>query len=84
MLNTNNHNGDKYLFSGWHWSFGWLRRPEVDNHNGFCYEAANGDLIFTKARMHRRNLFLDCWIDKNTGERYLAISKIPRNHDTAR
>ena len=67
----------KYICSGWHWSFGWLRRPELDEHYGYCYEDGDGDLIYSPKKRHSKSVYLDCFED-TTGERYLTFSKIPR------
>lgn len=69
---------------GWHWTFGWLRRPDRDDSNGYCYEAADGDLIFTKARHHKDQLYLDCRKDEDTNENYICISPVPRRQSYQR
>jgi hypothetical protein len=66
-----------YICSGWHWSFGWLRRSELDEEYGYCYEDGDGDLVYTKEKRHSKSVYLDCWQD-TTGEKYLTLSKIPR------
>lgn len=33
----------KIVRCGFHNTFGWLRRPELDNRDGYCYEAPDGD-----------------------------------------
>ena len=34
-----------YQSCGPHWTYGWLRRPELDSHDeGYCYEAPDGTL----------------------------------------
>lgn len=68
---------DKLINSGWHHSYGWLRRPEMDTGIWFCYEEPDGDLIYTDDPRHTTRAFLNCWEDKKTGECYLAFSKIP-------
>jgi len=71
------HETDRLIFTGWHWSFGWLRRPELDEDEiGYCYEDGDGTLYFTAKPAHRRALLLDCWETEN-GERYLAFHPIP-------
>ncbi len=68
---------DRLVFTGWHWSFGWLRRPELDEDEiGYCYEDGDGTLYFTDRPAHKRALLLDCWETKD-GERYLAFHPIP-------
>lgn len=76
---------DKPLSTGWHWQYGWLRRPEMDDANGYCYEEPDGDLVYTRALRHRKAVRLACWLDEKTGEKYLAISHVPcRVHKLAR
>ena len=37
-----------YQSCGPHWTYGWLRRPEMDSHDeGYCYEAPDGLLIYS-------------------------------------
>lgn len=67
---------DKYIKSGFHWSFGWLRRPELDSNDGYCYEDGEGDLIFSPRADHHLVCYLDCFQDAETGEKYLTM-----NHD---
>lgn len=68
---------DKIVSGGWHWSFGWLRRPEKDCAYGFCYEEPEGDLIFSNRKDHQHIAFLDKWIDGETGEYYCAFNPEP-------
>jgi len=68
---------DELIGSGWHHTYGWLRRPEMDCEYGYCYEEPDGDLVFTDDARHVRYAFLNCWRDKSTGECYLAFSKVP-------
>ena len=70
------HPSDKLLFTGWHNTFGWLRRPELDDENGYCYEDGDGTLYFTSRRAHKTAVLLDCW-ETEQGERYLAFHPIP-------
>ena len=72
------HQNDRYVKSGWHWTFGWLRRPELDDLIGFCYEDGDGDLYFTDNPHHKWGVYLDCWEDSASHEKYLCFSKIPR------
>ena len=69
---------DTLLVSGWHWSFGWLRRPSLDNHDGYCYETPDGDLIWSGRETHQHAAFLEAWHDAKTDEDYLTFSWIPR------
>jgi hypothetical protein len=68
---------DKYIKSGWHWSFGWLRRPELDDEIGYCFEDGEGDLIFSQRTDHKLVCYLDCYEDSNTKERYLTMNRDP-------
>lgn len=70
------HPSDRLIHTGWHWTYGWLRRPELDDDNGFCYEDGDGTLYFTSRRSHKKALLLDCW-ETEQGERYLAFHPIP-------
>jgi hypothetical protein len=65
---------DKLLKHGWHWSFGWLRRPEYDLDYWYCYEHPDGELWMAKLPA----LYLDCRMDSKTGEIYTCRSPIPR------
>lgn len=70
---------DKVIAHGWHYTFGWLRRPELDKAlDGFVYEDGDGDLIISKNGRHALAAYLDCWQDAITGEKYLCFSKLPR------
>ncbi len=65
---------DKVISRGWHWTYGWLRRKDEDRAYGFCYEEADGDLIYTANPRHRDKVYLECREDSKTGERYLCFS----------
>lgn len=64
-----------YVESGWHWQYGWLRRPEMDDGHGYCYEEPDGDLLFFLHRSTKRAAFLDVMRDETTGEKYLCLSR---------
>lgn len=66
---------DVLISKGWHWSYGWLRRPDEDNEDGYCYEDGDGDLIYTMRRDHHTACYLECYQDVFTGERYLTLSQ---------
>jgi hypothetical protein len=68
---------DKYIKSGWHWSFAWLRRPELDEDFGYCYEDGDGDLIYSERADHQLVCYLDCYQDHNSGEKYLTMNPNP-------
>jgi hypothetical protein len=57
---------------GFHHTFGWLRRPELDNRDGYCYEAPDGDLIYRAMFHHDKGMVLYELIDAETGEHYLV------------
>lgn len=76
-------NGDTFIKSGWHWSFGWLRRPEMDEDVGFCYEDGEGDLIYSSRPDHKLICYLDCYQDKASGEKYLTMNQNPINYVVA-
>lgn len=66
-----------YIKSGWHWEFGWLRRPDMDDQHGHCYEEPDGDLLFFMDRSTKKAAFLDVMRDE-AGEMYLCLSrKVP-------
>lgn len=73
--------GDEIVSTGWHWSYGWLRRPEEDQPFGFCYEDGDGDLIYTPVPPHRQKVYLACRIDSKTGERYVCLHPAPKSLD---
>jgi hypothetical protein len=57
---------------GFHHTFGWLRRSELDNRDGYCYEAPDGDLIYSAMFHHDKGMVLYELIDAETGEHYLV------------
>jgi len=69
---------DRIIKHGWHWSFGWLRRPELDQEGMYCYEEPDGDLILTSRPAHAIAIYLDCREDPETKEGYVCFSHIPR------
>jgi hypothetical protein len=68
---------DTFVKSGWHWQFGLLRRKDQDCEHGYCYEEPDGDLIFSGRSDHKKIMFLDCYKDSDTGEKYLCFNKLP-------
>lgn len=64
---------DKVTRSGWHWQFGWLRRPDMDDQHGYCYEEPDGDLVFFADKINRNMVYLDERIDHRTGDTYLCL-----------
>jgi len=69
---------DPIVKHGWHWSFGWLRRPEYDQDGMSCYEEPDGDLVLSPRPSHKTAIYLDCRKDEETGELYTTISPIPK------
>jgi len=67
---------DKLILLTWHWQLGWLRRPEMDDENGYCYEEPDGDLVFTPDPRHRKAARLAIWRQSN-GTLYSTFSKAP-------
>ena len=67
----------EYLYSDWHWTFGWLRRPDRDETYGYCYEEPDGDLIYFADHIAKDSVFLDVMADLSTGDRYLCLSHRP-------
>lgn len=68
---------DTVISTGWHWTYGWLRRREEDKPYGFCYEDGDGDLVYTPSPIHRDKVYLECRQDAETGEKYLCFGKRP-------
>ena len=68
---------DKVISTGWHHQYGWLRRPELDDANGYCYEEPDGGLVYTPHARHRRKVRLACRFDEDAQENYLSISYVP-------
>ena len=71
--------GDRLRCSGWHYTFGWMRRSDLDDQLcGFCYEDPEGVIIVSPELHHKNGIYLDCCEDVETGELYLCVSKIPK------
>ena len=71
------HAQPEYIRSDWHWTFGWLRRPDSDETYGYCYEEPNGDLVYVADRSAQKIVLLDVMRDPATGEQYLCLSRRP-------
>jgi len=65
---------DKRISVGWHWTYGWLRRPECDEFIGYAYEEPDGDLVFIEDVNAKHRVMLQCCEDQN-GERYICLYK---------
>ena len=63
---------DKTISKGWHWEYGWLRRPELDEFVGYAYEEPDGDIVYISDPKAKKSVKLKCCEDK-TGERYLCL-----------
>ena len=75
----------KPLAQGWHHTFGWLRRRDLDKqHAGYVYEMPDGMLAVSKERRHRHGMYLGSWKDEQTGEIYIACSHAPRVYNYTR
>jgi hypothetical protein len=71
--------------SGWHDSYGWQRRTELDEaYDGFMYETPDGHLIRTVDPRHKEGMFLNKYIVEDTGEAIYQISKAPRIYSRKR
>jgi hypothetical protein len=70
---------DKVIASGWHHTFGWLRRPELDDAEQglWAYESPDGDEVYSPNPRHKRVAYLDCW-ETEAGEKYLSFSPDPK------
>jgi hypothetical protein len=66
---------DRTINTGWHHTYGWLRRSELDTGGWFCYEDCDGDLYYTDNPAHKIRLRLECRMDEVTGEKYLCFGK---------
>jgi hypothetical protein len=61
-----------YQSTGPHWTYGWLRRTELDSAtDGYCYEAPDGELIYSRQEDHEEVMILFEVIDKD-GHAYLV------------
>lgn len=70
---------DRLVARGWHHTFGWLRRPELDvEASGFCYEKPEGEIIVSKLQHHRYGMYMHCYEDRETKELYITPSSAPR------
>lgn len=57
---------------GWHWSFGWLRRPELDMPGMFAYEAPDGDICYSDRPEHSQEVYLE-----ESAEGFLSLARFP-------
>lgn len=66
---------DRKIACGWHYTFGWLRRPDLDGGGLFAYEHPNGDIIESADPAHKKKIHLTAFQDAQTGERYVSPSR---------
>ena len=71
---NNDQKADKRISVGWHWTYGWLRRPECDEPFGYAYEEPDGDMVFISDVTAKKRVMLQCCEDQ-TGERYICLYK---------
>lgn len=71
---NNDQKTDKRISVGWHWTYGWLRRPECDEPFGYAYEEPDGDLVFIGDVKAKNRVMLQCCEDQ-FGERYICLYK---------
>jgi len=74
--NRVSYSNDKFISQGWHYTYGYLRRKEMDNHYGYCYEEPGGDLIYSNNPAHHNMAIFNCYQDKKTGEKYVSFAKV--------
>jgi len=69
----------RLVSTGWHWQYGWLRRPELDDSavRGFVYERADGDLVVSSQPRHEKAMLLNLWEDDD-GAMIFRASVVPR------
>lgn len=64
---------DKRISVGWHWTYGFLRRPESDEVFGYAYEGPDGDMIYIPNPEASKRVMLECRVCSTTGERYVCL-----------
>jgi len=70
---------DVVVSEGWHWTYGWMRRPDLDVvYTGYAYEDGDGTIMIFKDRIHRKHVYLMCCKDQESGELYLRVNTAPR------
>ena len=68
---------DKLIKSGFHWSFGWMRKKSEDCEHGYAYEHPDGDLIWTPRMDHKLVAYLDCFQDHPTLNAFCNLPILP-------
>lgn len=66
---------DKRISVGWHWTYGYLRRPEMDEIFGYAYEDPDGDMVYIDDMAASKRVMMECREDARTGERYVCLHK---------
>jgi hypothetical protein len=61
--------------TGYHHTYGWLRRPDKDEPFQFAYEHPNGRMIYSSNPMHQQRARIWHLIDVDTGEEYLTLDE---------
>lgn len=74
-MQNNDQKADKRISVGWHWTYGYLRRPELDEPVGYAYEDPEGDIVYIAEIAALKRVMLECRQDANTGERYVCLYK---------
>jgi len=64
---------DKYVKSGFHWTFGWMRRTDLDCEYGYAYEHPDGEIIWSGRKDHKTMAYLDCMEDEASSEKYVTL-----------
>lgn len=72
---NNDQKTDKTISVGWHWTYGYLRRPELDEIFGYAYEDPEGDLVYIGEITAKKRVMMECREDTKTGERYVCLHK---------
>lgn len=66
---------DEVIRTGWHWQFGWLRRRDLDDDNGYCYEEPDGDRLYFGDKENINMVYLEQRLDRISGHHYLCLSR---------
>lgn len=66
----------KPVRSGWHWSFGYLRRVQLDGPVlGYAYEAPDGKIMYSKDTNHRHRMHMTALRGQITDELTIVPSR---------
>lgn len=72
-MQQNDPKTDKRISVGWHWTYGYLRRPEMDEIFGYAYEDPDGDMVYIDDMSASKRVMFECREDARTGERYVCL-----------